>query len=98
MDMCMDMCMNMQVDVVAASGGYMVACVADRIVAAPFAFVGSVGVPSPNHALNAMCDAPRKCAFSTLQRAPKAHFGLLFIVYCYFLLRVLSRPLRDLLE
>ena len=32
------------VDRVAASGGYMMACVADRIVAAPFAIVGSIGV------------------------------------------------------
>lgn len=32
------------VDRVAASGGYMMACLADRIVAAPFAIVGSIGV------------------------------------------------------
>ena len=32
------------VDQVAASGGYMMACVADRIVAAPFAILGSIGV------------------------------------------------------
>lgn len=32
------------VDKVAASGGYMMACVADRIIAAPFAIIGSVGV------------------------------------------------------
>lgn len=32
------------VDEVAASGGYMMACVADRILAAPFAVVGSIGV------------------------------------------------------
>jgi serine protease SohB len=32
------------VDKVAASGGYMMACVADRIFAAPFAVVGSIGV------------------------------------------------------
>ncbi len=32
------------VDKVAASGGYMMACVADRIHAAPFAVIGSVGV------------------------------------------------------
>ena len=28
----------------AASGGYMMACVADHIIAAPFAIVGSIGV------------------------------------------------------
>lgn len=32
------------VDMVAASGGYMMACVADKIVAAPFAVLGSIGV------------------------------------------------------
>jgi serine protease SohB len=32
------------VDQVAASGGYMMACAADRLVAAPFAVVGSIGV------------------------------------------------------
>ena len=32
------------VDKVAASGGYMMACVADKIIAAPFAVVGSIGV------------------------------------------------------
>ena len=32
------------VDQVAASGGYLMACAADRIVAAPFAILGSIGV------------------------------------------------------
>ncbi len=32
------------VDKVAASGGYLMACVADRIYAAPFAILGSIGV------------------------------------------------------
>ena len=32
------------VDKVAASGGYMMACVADKIVASPFAIMGSIGV------------------------------------------------------
>jgi serine protease SohB len=32
------------VDKVAASGGYMMACIADEIIAAPFAVVGSIGV------------------------------------------------------
>lgn len=32
------------VDKVAASGGYMMACIGNRIIAAPFAMVGSVGV------------------------------------------------------
>jgi len=32
------------VDKVAASGGYMMACLADKIIAAPFSIIGSVGV------------------------------------------------------
>jgi serine protease SohB len=32
------------VDKVAASGGYMMACVADKVVAAPFSIIGSIGV------------------------------------------------------
>lgn len=32
------------IDKVAASGGYMMACVADKILSAPFAVVGSIGV------------------------------------------------------
>lgn len=32
------------VDKVAASGGYMMACVADKILAAPFSMIGSIGV------------------------------------------------------
>lgn len=32
------------VDKVAASGGYMMACIANRILAAPFAIIGSIGV------------------------------------------------------
>lgn len=36
--------LTVAVDKVAASGGYMMACVADRILAAPFALIGSIGV------------------------------------------------------
>lgn len=36
--------LTVTVDKVAASGGYMMACVADRIIAAPFAILGSIGV------------------------------------------------------
>lgn len=35
---------TVSVDKVAASGGYMMACVADHLIAAPFAVVGSIGV------------------------------------------------------
>jgi len=36
--------LTVMVDTVAASGGYLMAAVADRIVASPFALVGSIGV------------------------------------------------------
>lgn len=36
--------LTVAVDKVAASGGYMMACVANNIVAAPFAIIGSIGV------------------------------------------------------
>jgi serine protease SohB len=36
--------LTISVDKVAASGGYMMACVADEIICAPFAIIGSIGV------------------------------------------------------
>lgn len=36
--------LTISVDKVAASGGYMMACVADNLIAAPFAIIGSIGV------------------------------------------------------
>lgn len=36
--------LTVAVDKVAASGGYLMACIADRILAAPFAVIGSIGV------------------------------------------------------
>lgn len=36
--------LTIAVDKVAASGGYMMACIADKIVSAPFAIVGFIGV------------------------------------------------------
>lgn len=36
--------LTVTIDKVAASGGYMMACVANKIIAAPFAIVGSIGV------------------------------------------------------
>jgi len=48
--------LTVAVDMVAASGGYMMACVADKIIAAPFAVLGSIGVlaqvPNINKLLN----------------------------------------------
>ncbi|MCK0515105.1 protease SohB [Anaerobiospirillum sp. NML120448] len=39
-----DIKLTVTVDEVAASGGYLMACVADKIVAAPFSYIGSIGV------------------------------------------------------
>jgi serine protease SohB len=39
-----DIRLTVAIDRVAASGGYLMACVADRILAAPFAVLGSIGV------------------------------------------------------
>jgi len=39
-----DIPLVVSVDKVAASGGYMMACIANEIVAAPFAIIGSIGV------------------------------------------------------
>jgi len=36
--------LTIAIDKIAASGGYLMACVADRIIAAPFAIIGSIGV------------------------------------------------------
>lgn len=36
--------LTISVDKIAASGGYMMACIGDQIVSAPFAIVGSIGV------------------------------------------------------
>ena len=38
--------LTIAIDKMAASGGYMMACIADHIIAAPFAVVGSIGVIS----------------------------------------------------
>ena len=39
-----DIPLTVSVDKVAASGGYMMACVGNRIIAAPFSIIGSIGV------------------------------------------------------
>ncbi len=39
-----DISLTVSVDKVAASGGYMMACVANKIISAPFAILGSIGV------------------------------------------------------
>lgn len=48
--------LTVAVDTVAASGGYMMACVANRIVAAPFAVVGSIGVVTQIPNVNRLLD------------------------------------------
>lgn len=40
------------VDKIAASGGYMLSCVADRLIAAPFAIIGSIGATTSIPILN----------------------------------------------
>lgn len=44
------------VDRMAASGGYMMACVANEILAAPFAVLGSIGVAAPVPNVNRLLD------------------------------------------
>ncbi len=48
--------LTVAVDKVAASGGYMMACIADHIVAAPFAVLGSIGVLAQIPNFNRMLD------------------------------------------
>ena len=47
---------TVSVDKVAASGGYLMACVADKIIAAPFAIIGSIGVLAQLPNFNRMLD------------------------------------------
>ncbi len=51
-----DIPLVVSVDKVAASGGYLMACVASTIVAAPFAIVGSIGVIAQMPNFNRMLD------------------------------------------
>jgi len=48
--------LTIAVDKVAASGGYLMACVATRIIAAPFAILGSIGVIAQLPNFNRMLD------------------------------------------
>lgn len=48
--------LTVSVDMVAASGGYMMACVADKIIAAPFAIIGSIGVIAQMPNFNRLLD------------------------------------------
>ena len=66
------------VDKVAASGGYLMACVANRILAAPFALVGSIGVlaqiPNFNRALKKL-DVDYEVMTAGEYKAPVTLFG-----------------------
>lgn len=66
------------VDKVAASGGYLMACVADKIIAAPFAIIGSIGVLAqiPNfHRLLKKHDVDYNVMTSGEHKAPITFFG-----------------------
>lgn len=52
-----DVPLSVCVDKVAASGGYLMACVASRIYAAPFAILGSIGVLAQIPNFNRMLDS-----------------------------------------
>lgn len=52
-----DIPLTVVVDKVAASGGYLMACVANRIIAAPFAILGSIGVIAQMPNFNRMLDS-----------------------------------------
>lgn len=66
------------IDKVAASGGYLMACVANRILAAPFAIVGSIGVlaqiPNFNRALKRL-DVDYEIMTAGEFKAPVSMFG-----------------------
>jgi len=51
-----DLALTIVVDKVAASGGYMMACVADKVVAAPFSVIGSIGVIAQMPNFNRLLD------------------------------------------
>lgn len=66
------------VDKVAASGGYLMACVGDKILAAPFAIIGSIGVlaqiPNFNRALKRF-DVDYEIMTAGEYKAPISMFG-----------------------
>ena len=66
------------VDKVAASGGYLMACVADKIISAPFAIIGSIGVlaqiPNFNRVLKKF-DVDYEVMTAGEHKAPITMFG-----------------------
>lgn len=70
--------LTVSIDKVAASGGYLMACVADKILAAPFAIVGSIGVLAqiPNfHRLLKKHDVDYNIMTAGEYKAPVTMFG-----------------------
>lgn len=70
--------LTVSIDKVAASGGYLMACVASKIIAAPFAIVGSIGVlaqiPNFNRALKRF-DVDYEVMTAGEFKAPVTMFG-----------------------
>lgn len=70
--------LTVSIDKVAASGGYLMACVANKIIAAPFAIVGSIGVlaqiPNFNRALRRF-DVDYEVMTAGEFKAPVTMFG-----------------------
>jgi serine protease SohB len=70
--------LTVAIDEAAASGGYLMACVADRIVAAPFAFIGSIGIISevPNvHRLLKRLDVDYEVMTAGEYKSTISHFA-----------------------
>ena len=66
------------VDKVAASGGYMMACLADKLVAAPFSIIGSIGVivQLPNfHRVLKKLDVDYEMVSAGEYKRTLSHFG-----------------------
>lgn len=70
--------LTVAVDMMAASGGYLMACVANQIIAAPFAIVGSIGVIAelPNfHKLMKKHDIDYELHTAGQYKRTLTHFG-----------------------
>ena len=72
--------LTVSVDKVAASGGYMMACIADKIISAPFALLGSIGVvaqiPNFHRLLKKNRSSPNSFQIVLLSRFPGAGYYL----------------------
>ncbi len=61
------------IDKVAASGGYMMACIGEKIISAPFAILGSIGVVAQLPNVNRLLKKTRHRLRSTDGRRVQAH-------------------------